>query len=69
LHALGRSLEGFRRWVQQGDPYLTPGISALPVLAAVEAIYRSADSGSWVAVEPIDLATREMGEADRQMAA
>lgn len=44
-HALARSLEAFRRWVQLGEPYLTPAVEALPVLTAVEAIYRSAASG------------------------
>ena len=45
VHALQRSIEGFRRWVVEAVPYLTPGKEALPVLAAVEAIYRSSDSG------------------------
>ena len=45
LHALQRSLEAFRRWIVDGTPYLTPAASALPVLAAVDAIYRSAASG------------------------
>ncbi len=51
IHALQRSLEGFRAWVVDGRPYLTPAGSALPVLAAVEAIYRSAQSGK---KEPVD---------------
>jgi predicted dehydrogenase len=45
LHALQRSLEGFRAWVVAGQPYLTPAAEALPALAAVEALYRSARSG------------------------
>jgi predicted dehydrogenase len=45
VHALQRSLEGFRAWVTEGRPYLTPAGEALPVLAAVDAIYRSAQSG------------------------
>ncbi len=45
LHALQRSLEGFRTWVVADQPYLTPAEQALPVLAVVEAIYRSAKSG------------------------
>jgi predicted dehydrogenase len=45
LHALACSLEGFRRWVQEGEAYLIPAEAALPVLAAVEAIYHSAESG------------------------
>ena len=45
LHALQRSLEGFRAWTMEKRPYLIPAGEALPVLAAVEAIYRSAGSG------------------------
>lgn len=45
LHALQRSLEGFRAWVMEGKPYLSPAEAALPALAAVNAIYRSARSG------------------------
>jgi predicted dehydrogenase len=45
LHALQRSLEAFRAWVMEGRPYLTPAEEALPVLAAVEALYRSSRSG------------------------
>jgi UDP-N-acetyl-2-amino-2-deoxyglucuronate dehydrogenase len=45
VHALQRSLEGFRAWVLEGRPYLTPAAEALPVLAAVDALYRSARSG------------------------
>jgi UDP-N-acetyl-2-amino-2-deoxyglucuronate dehydrogenase len=45
LHALQRSLRGFRDWVVSGKPYLIPGPAALPALAVVEAIYRSAASG------------------------
>lgn len=52
LHALQRSLEAFRRWVVQGQPYLTPAAEALPALAAVLAIYRSAQSGKTEAVFP-----------------
>jgi UDP-N-acetyl-2-amino-2-deoxyglucuronate dehydrogenase len=50
LHALHRSLEGFRAWVVEGRPYLTPAKAALPVLGATEAIYRSAKSGRQEAV-------------------
>lgn len=46
IHALQRSLEAFRAWVMEGRPYLTPARAALPALATVEAIYRSASSGS-----------------------
>jgi predicted dehydrogenase len=45
IHPLQRSLEAFRAWVVEGRPYLTPAEEALPVLATVEAIYRSAQSG------------------------
>ena len=45
LDALGRSLEGFRAWVEAERPYRAPAEAALPVLAAVEAIYRAAESG------------------------
>jgi predicted dehydrogenase len=42
LHALQRSVEGFRAWVVEGKPYLIPASEALPVLAAVSAIYKAA---------------------------
>jgi len=45
VHALQRSLAGFARWVLNDWPFLTPVASALPVLAAVDGIYRSAQSG------------------------
>jgi predicted dehydrogenase len=45
LHALQRSLGAFGAWVMQDRPYLTPAAQALPVLAAIEAAYRSAQSG------------------------
>ncbi len=45
VHALQRSLEGFRAWVREDRPYLTPAREAIPALACVEAIYRSAQSG------------------------
>jgi UDP-N-acetyl-2-amino-2-deoxyglucuronate dehydrogenase len=45
LHAFQRSLEGFRRWVMEGEPYLIPAWEAIPVLATVSAIYQSATSG------------------------
>lgn len=45
VHALTRSLEGFRRWVVDGLPYLTPVEESMPVLAVVEAAYRSAETG------------------------
>lgn len=50
VHALQRSLAGFHAWITdepstRGRPYLTPAAEALPVLAAVDAIYRSSRSG------------------------
>jgi predicted dehydrogenase len=51
VHALQRSLEGFRAWVTEGVPYLVPAREALPVLAVVEAVYRSARSGQSEPVE------------------
>jgi predicted dehydrogenase len=51
FHALQRSIEGFRRWVDGGDPHLAAGGASLPVLAAVEAVYRSARSGAREKVE------------------
>jgi predicted dehydrogenase len=46
VHALQRSLLGFARWVQEDVPYLTPLSEALPVMAALDALYASAASGS-----------------------
>ena len=45
VHALQRSLEGFRTWLQDDIPYLIPAHEALPALAVVEAIYKSAQTG------------------------
>jgi predicted dehydrogenase len=45
VHALQRSLAGFANWVLADKPYLTPARESLPVLAAVDGIYRSAKSG------------------------
>lgn len=45
VHALQRSLAGFAHWVLDDKPFLIPARQALPVLATVEAIYRSAASG------------------------
>jgi len=52
LHALQRSLEGFRAWVTKGQDYLCPAAEALPTLATVEAIYQSAHSGRRQGVYP-----------------
>jgi len=54
LHALQRSLEAFRAWVLEGQPYLVPASEALPVLATVSAMYKSAKTGQ---KEPVTLPT------------
>ncbi len=51
VHALQRSLAGFARWVLNDQPFLTPAASALPVLAAVDGIYRSTQSGKREMIE------------------
>lgn len=51
VHALQRSLVGFTRWVLDGGSYLIPAPEAVPVLAAVDAVYRSARLGRQVRVE------------------
>ncbi|MFZ5857984.1 MAG: Gfo/Idh/MocA family protein [Chloroflexota bacterium] len=45
VHALQRSLAGFANWILNDKPFLVPAVSTLPVLAAVDGIYRSAKSG------------------------
>jgi len=45
VHALQRSLVGFTNWVLDDKPYLIPAHATIPVLAAVDGIYRSANSG------------------------
>ena len=45
VHALQRSLAGFARWIVDDKPFLIPAVTTLPVLAAVDGIYRSAKSG------------------------
>ena len=42
VHALGRSLEGFRRWVDEGARYECTAADALPVMEAVSMLYRAA---------------------------
>lgn len=54
LHALQRSLEAFRAWVSEGQPYLVPASESLPVLATVSAMYKSAKTGQ---KEPVTLPT------------
>jgi len=55
VHALQRSLEGFRAWVLDQQPYLTSASQALPVLAVVEALYQSAQTGCKECVQPYTL--------------
>lgn len=43
IHALQRSLARFSKWALDDIPFLIPAASTLPVLAAVDAIYRSAE--------------------------
>lgn len=45
IHALQRSLEGFRRWAAGGEPHLVPAGEALAVLAAVEGVYGRKGNG------------------------
>jgi predicted dehydrogenase len=45
VHALQRSLAGFTNWILNDKPFLIPAASTLPVLAAVDGIYRSAHTG------------------------
>ena len=51
LHALQRSVAGFAKWVLDDKPFLIPAASTLPVLAAVDGIYRSAKSGARETIE------------------
>lgn len=51
VHALHRSLAAFANWVLDDQLYLTPAESTLTVLAAVDAIYRSARSGGRVKID------------------
>jgi UDP-N-acetyl-2-amino-2-deoxyglucuronate dehydrogenase len=57
VHALQRSLSGFANWILTDKPFLIPAASSLPVLAAVDAIYRSANTGQRSKVEslPFDI--------------
>jgi len=55
VHALQRSLQGFAHWILNDKPFLTPAASTLPVLAAVDGIYRSAQSGCKVNVERLTI--------------
>jgi predicted dehydrogenase len=51
LHALHRSLAGFAKWILEDQPFLIPAASSLPVLAAVEAIYRSSQEGQRIKLD------------------
>lgn len=51
VHALQRSLAGFAKWVLDDKVFLIPASSTLPVLAAVDGIYRSAQSGQREKIE------------------
>ncbi len=53
VHALQRSLAGFTKWILDDKPFLIPAESTLPVLAAVDGIYRSAISGQKSKVESL----------------
>ena len=59
IHALQRSLEGFRSWIMDDQPYLIPANEALPALAVVEAIYRSARTGKKEEVRDWRLRTKQ----------
>jgi predicted dehydrogenase len=54
LHALQRSLIGFRNWLRGGPSHLCTAQEAFPALACVDAIYRSAHSGKCETVSPVD---------------
>lgn len=56
VHALQRSLSGFSNWILADQPFLIPAASSLPVLAAVDAIYRSANTGQRSKVESLPFA-------------
>ena len=46
VHALQRSLAAFAKWILDDKPFLIPAASTIPVLAAVDGVYRSAQSGT-----------------------
>ncbi len=54
VHALQRSLSGFANWILEDKPFLTPAASTLPVLAAIDGIYRSADTGQKSIIKSFD---------------
>jgi predicted dehydrogenase len=51
LHSYRASLSGFKKWVNGGELYRCTAGDAMPVLRAVDAIYRSAGSGARVVIE------------------
>jgi predicted dehydrogenase len=51
VHALGRCLEAFRRYIVEDEPTLNPVQEAYKTLAVVDAVYRSAACGQKVQVE------------------
>lgn len=51
VHALQRSFAGFANWILDDKPYLTPAHETLPVLAAVEGIYKSAQMGTRISLD------------------
>lgn len=51
IHAFVASIEAFRRWSVADQAYAMPIENALPVMAVVDAMYRSAGSGK---TEPVD---------------
>jgi predicted dehydrogenase len=53
VHALQKSLAGFAKWVLDDKPFLVPVASTLPVLAAVDGIYRSAQNGNRSKIESL----------------
>jgi predicted dehydrogenase len=53
VHALQRSLAGFANWILDDKPFLIPAAGTLPVLAAVDGIYRSAKSGQRSNIESL----------------
>ena len=48
VHALQRSLSGFAKWILGYKPFLIPAASTIPVLTAVDAVYRSTETGKRV---------------------
>lgn len=50
VHALQKSIEAFRRWIVDDDPFLCSAESAIPVLSTVLAIYQSSSSGKKEAI-------------------